>query len=217
VGNTALYGTASVQLHRRYLEPAGMQAYRMGWVIVGDGTQFVKQFGGADMQVFGQTAVARGPYLGPQTVKPVGLVPPDFGVTWISLLHRSFPLIGFNALGMGSSRGDPPYQWQSLHVGPLMPTIPSGFDAKLFGSAWISLRIRGLEPLGFEAFASEYDPENFAARMHVRNAFMPPGPATRTLAPVGVDLPALGVPNAKPAVHFIRPDGNADQYRKGAF
>jgi hypothetical protein len=217
LGNTAQVGAASVQLHRRYLEPAGLQAYRMGWVIVGDGTQFVKQFGGADTQLFGPPAVARGPYLGPQTVKPVGLAPPDFGVTWISLLHRSFQLAGFSALGMGSSRGDPPYQWQSLHVGPPMPTIPIGFNAQLFGAAWISLRIRGLEPPGFDAFASEYDPENFAARMHVRNAFVPPGPATRTLAPVGVDLPALGVPNAKPAVHFIRPDGNADQYRKGAF
>jgi hypothetical protein len=217
LGNTAQVGAASVQLHRRYLEPAGLQAYRMGWVIVGDGTQFVKQFGGADMQLFGQPAVARGPYLGPQTVKSIGLAPPDFGVTWISLLHRSFPLIGFNALGMGSSRGDPPYQWQSLHVGAPMPTIAIGFNAQLFGSTWISLRIRGLEPQGFEAFASEYDSENFAARMHVRNAFVPPGPAARTLEPVGVDLPVLGVPNAKPAVHFIRPDGNADQYRKGAF
>ncbi|WP_431106605.1 hypothetical protein [Variovorax paradoxus] len=217
LGNTAQLGTASVQLHRRYLEPAGMQAYRMGWVIVGDGTQFVKQFGGADMQVFGQTAVARGPYLGPQTVKPAGLAPPDFGVTWISLLHRSFPLIGFNALRMGSSRGEPPYQWQSLHVGPLMSTIPSGFNAQRFGSAWISLRIRGLEPQGFDGMLLEYDPEHFADRMRVRNAYLPPGPAPRMLALVGVDLAAVGVPNAKPAVHFIRPDGNADQYRKGAF
>jgi len=217
VGNTAQLGAPSVQLHRRYLEPAGMQAYRMGWVVLGDGTQFVKQFGGADMQLFGQPAVARGPYLGPQTVRPVGLAPPDFGVTWVSLLHRTFQFTGFNALAMGGSRGEPPYQWQSLHVGPLMPTIPPGIDAAAFGTAWISLRIRGLEPQGFEAFASEYDPENFAARMHVRNAYVPSGPAARTLVPVGIDAAQAGVPNAKLAVHYIRPDGNADQYRKGAF
>ncbi|QRY31167.1 hypothetical protein JVX96_24285 [Variovorax sp. PDNC026] len=217
LGNTAQVGSASVQLHRRYLEPVGMQAYRMGWVVLGDGTQFVKQFGGADMQLFGQPAVARGPYVGPQTVRPVGLAATDFGTTWVSLLHRAFQLTGFNSLAMGGSRGEPPYQWQSLHVGPPMPTMPPGIAATSFGTAWISLRIRGLQPRGFEAFACEYDLENFAARMRVRNAYVPPGPAARALAPVGIDAAPAGAPNAKLAVHFIRPDGNADQYRKGAF
>jgi hypothetical protein len=37
------------------------------------------------------------------------------------------------------------------------------------------------------------------------------------LSPVGFDAFSQGVPNIKPAVHYIRPDGNADQFRKGGF
>ncbi|MBS9759116.1 hypothetical protein JR044_34590, partial [Pseudomonas aeruginosa] len=73
---------------------------------MGDGTQFVTQFAGADSMQLGATSVARGPYYGPQTVKPVGLPSPGPGaVTWVSLLNRTFQLAGFDAMHMGSSRG----------------------------------------------------------------------------------------------------------------
>ena len=34
---------------------------------------------------------------------------------------------------------------------------------------------------------------------------------------IGFVSSSYGVPNVKPAAHYIRPDGNADQFRKGAF
>jgi hypothetical protein len=37
------------------------------------------------------------------------------------------------------------------------------------------------------------------------------------LEAVGFVSSSYGVPNTKPAAHYIRPDGNADQFRKGAF
>ncbi|DBA08568.1 hypothetical protein [Pseudomonas aeruginosa] len=218
LGDVSKIGEHAIYLKRRYLEPRGLQAYRMGWAIVGDGTQFVTQFAGADSMQLGATSVARGPYYGPQTVKPVGLPSPGPGaVTWVSLLNRTFQLAGFDAMHMGSSRGEGPYQWQSLHVGPPMPTIPSGTDTSVFGTAWVSLRVRGVEPDGWESFICEYDPSHFADRMRVRNVFIPPGPNAQSVAPVGLDSVDVGVPNVRPGVHYIRPDGNADQYRKGAF
>lgn len=218
LGNTAAYGVPSVYLKRRYVAPTGIQAYRMGWAVVGDGTQFVTQFGGGSFMLFGSPSVARGPYLGPQTISPQGIASPGPGPsTWVSLLHRTFSLTGFNALAMGSSRGDSPYQWQTLHVGPPMPTIPIGFNAERFGTTWVSLRVRGVEPEGWESFISEYDPAHFAGRLRVRNAYVPLGPPARTVTPVGIDREDCGVPNVRPGVHYIRPDGNADQYRKGAF
>ncbi|MNC61670.1 hypothetical protein D3C75_1116300 [compost metagenome] len=39
----------------------------------------------------------------------------------------------------------------------------------------------------------------------------------QTIQAVGFDAFRQSVPNIKPAVHYIRPDGNADQFRKGAF
>ncbi|MCK1106366.1 hypothetical protein, partial [Pseudomonas aeruginosa] len=100
---------------------------------------------------------------------------------------------------------------------PPMPTIPSGTDTSVFGTAWVSLRVRGVEPDGWESFICEYDPSHFADRMRVRNVFIPPGPNAQSVAPVGLDSVDVGVPNVRPGVHYIRPDGNADQYRKGAF
>ncbi|HCG0442323.1 TPA: hypothetical protein NI991_006749, partial [Pseudomonas aeruginosa] len=218
LGDVSKIGEHAIYLKRRYLEPRGLQAYRMGWAIVGDGTQFVTQFAGADSMQLGAISVARGPYYGAQTVKPVGLPSPGPGaVTWVSLLNRTFQLAGFDAMHMGSSRGEGPYQWQSLHVGPPMPTIPSGTDTSVFGTAWVSLRVRGVEPDGWESFICEYDPSHFADRMRVRNVFTPPGPNAQSVAPVGLDSVDVGVPNVRPGVHYIRPDGNADQYRKGAF
>ncbi|MFG9301281.1 hypothetical protein [Pseudomonas aeruginosa] len=218
IGDASLFGVQNIYLKRRYLEPTGIQAYRMGWAIVGDGTQFVTQFGGTDSMRVGQPTIARGPYYGPQTIRPAGLPSPGPGVaTWISLLNRTFQLTGFDSMRMGSSRGDSPYQWQTLHVGPPMPTIPAGFDAARLGTAWVSLRVRGVEPLGWESFLCEYDPAHFPDRMRVRNTYVPPGPLAQSLTPVGVDAPGVGVPNVRPGVHYIRPDGNADQYRKGAF
>jgi hypothetical protein len=212
------FGTQSVYLKRRYITPEGLQAYRMGWVNVGDGKQTLTQFGGADSMVAGRPTVAHAPYTGPQTVVPAGIPSMTFGsATWVSMLHRTFQLAGINALVMGSSRGDSPYQWQTLHVGPPMPTIPLGIYASQFGTTWVSLRVRGLEATGFETFSMDYDLARFADRLRVRNAFVPSGPPGRVITPVGVDALGAGVPNVRPGVHYIRPDGDADQYRKGAF
>ena len=52
--------------------------------------------------------------------------------------------------------------------------------------------------------------------MRVRKAYIP-APPWKEIQPVGLDAQLTGVPNVKPAVRYIRPDGNADQYRKGAF
>lgn len=212
------FGIQSVYLKRRYITPEGLQAYRMGWVNVGDGKETLTQFGGADALVAGLPTVARAPYTGPQTVVPAGVASMAFGsATWVSLLHRTYQLAGVNALVMGSSRGDSPYQWQTLHVGPPMPTIPAGFDASQFGATWVSLRVRGLEAKGFATFSMDYDPARFADRLRVRNAFVPSGPPVQAITPVGVDALGAGVPNVRPGVHYIRPDGDADQFRKGAF
>ncbi len=218
LGDVSKMGEHAIYLKRRYLEPRGLQAYRMGWAIVGDGTQFVTQFAGADSMLLGVPAVDRGPYYGPQTVRPAGLpAPGPGGATWVSLLDRRLQMTGFPSQAMGYSRGEGPYQWQSLHVGPPMPTIPSGTDTSAFGTVWVSLRVRGVEPDGWESFICEYDPSHFADRMRVRNVFTPPDPNAQSVAPVGLDSVDVGVPNVRPGVHYIRPDGNADQYRKGAF
>ena len=57
--------------------------------------------------------------------------------------------------------------------------------------------------------------DDFDKRMRVTGQVLPL-PQT-ILTTLGFDHALYGVPNIRPAAHYIRPDGNADQYRKGAF
>lgn len=217
IGLELRWGTPGLALMRRYIEPPGLQAYRMGWQKIGDGKERVVQFASSDTMVFGTPSITAIIPVGPRTLRPGGIAAPVIEAThWASLLHRNFRLTGFDSMRMGSSRGDAPYQWQTLHVGPPMPTIPNGFNAERFGTAWISPRVRELAPSGFNAFLSEYDIDRFNERMRVRNALVPVPPA-QGVGPVGVDSPDAGVPNVRLGARYIVPDGNADQYRKGAF
>jgi hypothetical protein len=68
---------------------------------------------------------------------------------------------------------------------------------------------------GFNAFISEYQLEAFDQRMRVRNAYMP-APKEQEVQAAGFEFEQAGTPDIKHAVHYIRPDGNANQYRKGA-
>ena len=67
---------------------------------------------------------------------------------------------------------------------------------------------------GFESFRMEYDYTQFDKRMRVtQEQISLPTMLTTT---IGFDALVVTVPNIRPAAHYIRPDGNADQFRKGA-
>ncbi len=83
------------------------------------------------------------------------------------------------------------------------------------GTPWISFRVRGIGLVGFDTFLSEYDLMNFAKRMRVIRQPLP-RPSV-SIAPVGFVAFASAASNVRHGIHYIRPDGNADQYRKGAF
>jgi len=218
MGDMAAVGAPRIDLRRRYITPKGVRALRMGWANIGDGEQTIAQFGGTDTLAAGRPSVARAPYTGPQSVVPPGIAAMAFGsATWVSLRHRTYQLGGFSAMSMGRSGPDSPYQWRRLHVGPPMPTCPRGFEASQFGETWVSLRVRGVEGQGFSTSSLEYDPSRFAERLRVSRAVAQGRPADQILTPVGVDGPSAGAPNVRPGVHYIRPDGDADQFRKGAF
>jgi hypothetical protein len=60
----------------------------------------------------------------------------------------------------------------------------------------------------------DYDLQNFDLRMRVRRP-LDPGPAAQTVGPPGWAADRLGLPEARRLTHFIRPDGNAGQFRQG--
>lgn len=213
--NQGLVGRPRVANRRHYIRPEGIRASRFGWHVI-PGTQMLEQFASSDMQLFGRPTLAYGPYLGPQTIRPSGAVATVWGGNEIQLLNRTMFAQGFEATRMGTRQAnDTPYMWQGLRVGPHVPFIAGGFYSELMGEPGVSFRVREVAMEGFDAFLSEYQLEEFDKRMRVRR--VDPPRVREFVEAVGLEHSAIGVPNVRAGVHFIRPDGNADQFRKGAF
>lgn len=213
--NHAAIGRPTLANRRHYIYPTGIRAYRFGWHVI-PGPQEIIQFSASSTQVFGRPTLSRPPYVGPQTVSGTGFVATAWGSNRVELFIREVHPVGYVATLMGTRRAnDQPYMWQGLRVGPHVPFVAGGFYTELFGEPWVSFLVRELIAEGFDAFLSEYQLEEFDKRMRVRR-IDPPRPREFVEA-VGLEHSVLGVPNIRPGVHFIRPDGNADQFRKGAF
>lgn len=213
--NSAAYGRPTLQLKRHYIVPSGFSTFRAGWHTV-PGPQTVTQFDSAVMSLYGAAKVERYVPPGPRTVKPTGLNAQAFGANRIDLFHREVKPQGHYATLMGTRKsGDWPYMWQGLRVGPLMPTIPSGAQTDLYGEPWVSFRVREIKPAGYDAFRCEYQLEAFDQRMRVYRAAV--ARPARSIGPVGFSAFASAASAVRAGRHYIRPDGNADQYRKGAF
>lgn len=209
------YGRPTVQLKRHYVTPLGFSAFRTGWHAI-PGTQAVTQFDSSLMSAYGMPTVEHQEQPGPRAINPAWMSAQVFGLSRIDLFHREVNPVGCYATLMGTKNdGDSPYMWQGLRVGPLMPTMPTGEAMDRHGEPWVSFRVRDFSMQGFDSFLCEYQLEAFDKRMRVirRDAARP----SRQITPMGILATEFAASDVKPGAHFIRPDGNADQYRKGAF
>lgn len=212
------YGTPKIELAKRYVNVTGIRAYRFGWHKLGDGTQEVVTRIGTDTMVFGKPTVVLDKDKLIQ-VRSSGIASLTSGKPTIEFFHHTIIGQGFNSLSMGSSRGQSnPYMPQSLHVGFPMPMKPVGSLMEKFGDTYIGLKVRDVGAQGFDACLIEYDPAYFNERMRVSRGQggAQPAPA-QAITPVGFDALRSSASNVKPGVHYIRPDGNADQFRKGGW
>lgn len=210
------FGSTKIHNALSYISTQGIQAARYGmpYMLPHDQETFV--YSGIYTMSFGQAKVVRPPYTGPQYVTGRGFSSMVFGTAYIDLLHRQRDLAGFDSLLMGESkRNDTPYQWQGLRIGPLVPTMPPGFDPLQFGpETWVSHWVRQVDAQGTDFFASEYDYTNFEARMRVwRHKESPP---MQMATAAGFETSSFGYHEARNRAHYIRPDGNAEVFRKGA-
>lgn len=201
---------------QNFVEPRGIQASRMGMPAMLPHDQEIALYGGQSYMSFGATMLAFPPYTGPQYVSGRGLDSLLVSNPGIEFKDRERNLLGWSSMAMGESRrNDTPYMWQGLRVGPLMPTIPNGFNAERFGDAtWVSHRVRDFSVEGFDTLACEYDYTNFAGRMRVWRHT--DSMESMLIRPVGFDCSEFSLSDLRNRVHYILPDGNAEQYRKGA-
>ena len=219
IGNQSFLSSShSIQLRKRFINLTnfGFRSQRIGVHVVGPFDQNVAQFDSNDMQSFGQPSLSI-PYGGVYHIKPTGLSSPTLNRPTVDFFNRTIKTVGSDHLQMGTWKSDDtPFMWQGLRIGELVKGSYGGFDNLQFGElTWISNKIRELSVNGFESFVCEYDYTAFDQRMRVIRKELPK--PSLSIQPVGVDVLVITVPNIKPAVHYIRPDGNADQFRKGAF
>ncbi|WP_336938045.1 hypothetical protein [Acinetobacter modestus] len=202
-----------IDLKKKIVKPNGFNAYRTGWNMFSHDL-VLEQFDSNDSQEFGVSTIS---FLkGRQIVNTLGIYALQSGHCNVDNQNKDIRLVGFDSLKMGNAlQNDKPFMWQGLRVGPLITGNYGDFESLEFGSSMISLKIRELKLSGFDSFVCDYELSNFNKRMRVTRTNIPK--PVKYLSPVGFDAFSQGVPNIKPAVHYIRPDGNADQFRKGGF
>lgn len=216
-GDELSIGRPSVILRKHYILPSGFLSFRMGWHVLLDGSpQSVEQYDSEDQALYGKPVVTS-IYYGPQHLTGRGFNSNTFGTQRVEFYHRSVRPQGYLATLMGARKsGDTAYKPQGLWVGRPMPTIPDGFNAEVFGDTTISLRVRDVTAVGFDSFISEMDISNFKGRMKVTQVKKPVVIEPKEIKAEAFGITIYGVPNIRLKTHYIRPDGNSDQYRKGA-
>ena len=214
VGQYGAY--ARVELSTRYIQPKAIRQFLFGVPELPFTPKEVITYG-ALSEVHGLTKVSRPPYTGPQAVSVVGISSLSAGTPAVELFNRYLGAIGHNSQQMGRSiPGDTPYMWQGLRIGEFIPMSIGGSDTSIFGEARISLKVQSIDLEGFVAFRSEYDYTNFNARMKVTGTITDYVTAQGATAG-GIDSEAMGSVGVKLGQHFIRPDGNSNQFRKGGY
>lgn len=217
------FGAQKIELFKRYLQPFGVTRTRVGLPSIPFTPQYIDAYDRRgnvnEMSRYGKPDVTVMDY-GDKEAKVIGLHSLQMGSTAIDLKTRYLLINGFNSQAMGSKKNnDKPYMWQGLRVGEHVPNVITGGETLEFGLAFISPFIRDIQLDGFSAFASEYDTDanGFGRRMIVRNADKPL-PANSTITVEGIYSNAIiGYQDIKLGQHYIRPDGNSDQFRKGGY
>lgn len=204
-----------IELRKRYIQPIGIFALRFGWHKLPEWRMLIEQYDSKDVSVFGQHQIAYKIQARTQVIAPKGWEN-TWGINSIELKTRQIYPSSFIAGVMGaSSSSEYQYYPQRLHIGFKKPVVPVGKDCALLGTSWISYKVREIVPKGFDSFISTYGPTEFKKRMQVTR--QPKIKASQVVSVVGIEHTRYGTPNIRNKVHYIRPDGNSDQYRKGAF
>lgn len=142
----------------------------------------------------------------------------EHGRTMVSNYIREVYPNGLMSQSMGQRlTNDKPYMWQGLRVGEYVPFIIDGIDSNVFGNGFVSLRVREVEADGFNTFVSDYDPFFFNERTRVKNVDAVVA-SQQFVTPNGFDVSKTSFPSdVKNSQHYIKPDGNSDQFRKGGY
>ena len=212
------FGQSLVTLSTQKIICDGFRLSRLGIPVIPFTLQKILLREGVSESEWGDAVVDHPPYIGPMHVELQGLDSLKFGDIYSDNLDRCIFTQGADSLCMGESKyDDNPYMWQSLRVGEYVPFIVGGDTMLRVGAATITLRVREIGVQSFNSFRSEYELQNFRERIKVFNSDKKL-PEKITIKATGIETSAnIGYQDIKLGQHFIRPDGNSDQFRKGGY
>ncbi|MFW1645996.1 hypothetical protein [Acinetobacter guillouiae] len=203
-----------VWLQSSFIRPKGFNNMRIGQ-LGPIGTQFINFIRPQLFTLFGTKKVE---HIEPRIMpKPLGFRLSAMGKPTIDHFHREIKITGLMSQSMGARLNeDSPYMWQGLRIGAHFPFVLGGGIQSRFGTTWISNRVREIQAVGLDsAMLAIYDQDNFQGRLQVwMRQFEPAIPKQVVQVSSFISL-SCGVPDIKPDVHFIKPDGNSDNFRKG--
>lgn len=212
----SLFGDARIKNAQGFIRPSGLNTMRFG-VLGPMGTQEIRLRNIGQFTLFGhpsiKSVIRPDPYIRPTGMRSTGVGRPS-----VDYFNRSIRPVGFDAMRVGTKKNDDrPYMWQGLRIGSYVPTNIGGNVHTLFGQGtWISFKVREIRARGEDfSHVNEYDPHNFKQRMYIWNRTQPQLPSAQIIGPQGFDNFITRIPGVKPSVHYIRPVGNMDNYRKG--
>lgn len=216
-GVLTLFGETEVQQRLSVIQPKGMNSLKFG-IIAPIGNQTISFRRSLDMSSFGLNSIQ---HIEPfnKNIIPIGFESLQLSKNEIQLFHRNVFMTGLDSQSMGTlKQDDKPYMWQGLRIGPHIPTDIGGGVQTAYGKAWISNRVREVVPVGLDyALVNVYDYGNFDQRMRVTLRKEEQIIPAQVIHMRGLDGLKISASDIKNCVHFIRPDGNSEQYRKGAF
>lgn len=212
------YGTGShkIELKRRYINVDGFTMFRFGFHSLPERNRILEQHTPYIGPLFGTHKIAHPIHYGPTTIKPPGISQPTFNLQVINFFHRQIKPSGLYATIMGNSvQGDREYYPQRLAVYFKRPILHAGVDTSLIGKTSISHLVQYIRAQSFDSFISTYTTNKFKDRIQVKLKTKPQPILEQVIGVGGFKTSEYSTPDIKLAVHYIRPDGNSDQSRKG--
>lgn len=211
-----IFGRPAMSLRLQTIAPESFRYRNFGIPTIPFVPQDIILRNGFFDEAFGRAVVAHEVIEKPLEIKPKGLTGFVTGDNTVDNYIRHLGAKGFLAEKMGTYLyNDRPFMWQGLRVGEHVHSSIGAGDTSSYGDAWVSLKVREVGGIGFNAFSSGYSLPSFEDRMTVKNADKQL-PTTKTVIAVGIESWAnIGYQEIKLGQHYIRPDGNSDQFRKG--
>ncbi|OOR87078.1 hypothetical protein [Moraxella bovis] len=217
--SSSMVGRPTIVNALHFIKPYGFRLSKFGIPTIPFAPQHIQVIDGIDSAEFGRATIKHQESL-TQYIKPKGIVG-EFGRLVIENKNRTISPIGFVATRMGQPRpNDTPFMWQGLRIGERVLGNYGGLDSTVFGTAWISNKIREIHVQGWDSFVSEPTLGSFKGRLTLRrvvDGLPKKGKTAQVIGAIPIAPPAPPVPNIKNKVHYIRPDGNSEQFRKGAW